>query len=248
MAKKPYSYLATGIGRMENDYYNFNIKEEGKSHGSSTDSQWWRGAVRFYGEHPRVRFMGRLPDTNKPAFIYERDLKPDEELIDLWYAKAIEVPNGALGVFSRFEGDQIDIPSTHERVRFLMLSVIREFVMETLPKWTATKLTPYVPQYDMRGNEIGHYWQTHKEVERRQGREAIRDWLLEQIARYNMYTDAFALGWPDVPPMYREQFEAIAEKKLNAYTSPKAVAQRERAAARKLAVKALGIPVAKKAA
>lgn len=204
----------------------WNFEGRGKVHGGGPrDNHWYHDSVRYYGNHPSQRWVRAPNRGNMPVLLF-KSLSPacNDTTIgskhtgfktQAGYAHRhdqVEVQD--LGVFSRFPGDMLAGDQLHERSRFIMLSCISQFVMEEVPAMTADMLD------------------TAMEVK-------LRAKLGIWADRYDIYSRLFALDWPGVPSMYFDKFEDTVSGKQRGYNDPEAVRRRERAAARRLAVKAL---------
>jgi hypothetical protein len=120
-----------------------------------------------------------------------------------------------LGVFSRYHGDMSQPKQLHERMRFLFVEELRAF--------------------------IDDYIRPRSVVEMERDTSQLLGIADKMYDRYFNYRMLFKTDWPPLPKMYREQIVSEIESRAKRYNDPKAVAQRERGHARKIAKKALGL-------
>lgn len=191
-------------------FIDHNMTGGGRS-AAAKGSYWYRGTVLYYNQTPSWRFIDGVKGT-KVMLVKHLGYAPPKQDPYKGRMKARSVPD--IGVFSHFEGDMLPDNQVLDRVRYIMLSQVRELVYETMPKINADQLESYKA-------------------------DDLRKTLKEMYKRYNDLRVATGCGWNDMPTIYIEQLEDGMKQKIDAYNDPAAVKARERSAARKLAVKAL---------
>lgn len=192
-------------------WLNFNLYGRGKETGS-VSSHRYAGPVYYYGDVPMQRFVNR--DGDKPVIVMRNTLvnmEPTHKLA----VKTIHVED--LSVFSKYRGDMLKDEDMHARQRFIIQSDIFKFVDEDVPGFSDESCT--MPQME---------WKTLKA-------------LNHKIERYQDYNELFKLGWPPLPDSLRQRVSDTINAKIARWTDPKAVTKRERAAAKRMANKALGL-------
>lgn len=122
-----------------------------------------------------------------------------------------------LGVMSHYETDFITLDNLHPREMWLFIMQIEEL---------ADKIVPNVSGEDLQNKR-------HQQDFRKQ---------MDQLyADYRAYSDLFGLGWSTLPEGWRERMEKTIVEKAAAWNDPKAVAKRQRTAAKRQAIKVLGL-------
>ena len=187
-----------------------------------TSGNWFfRRHVLFYSSGPYKRFVRRANGTmvsfdKQPADTIEVFTKPTPTALpgnDKNPGFAYEhwsLPT--IGVHSRYEGDELSEAELHERMRYLFIAELGMAEQDYV--------TP------LGGNEVtGH-------------ETAVTAKVARMYARYDNYSKTFALKWPELPTFYKDQIAAALKLKWSRYHDPKAVAQRERTHARKVAKQA----------
>ena len=121
-----------------------------------------------------------------------------------------------IGILSRFDGDELSLAELHERQKFLMISEVRALIPERVNNTTAADLDKIA------GGQI---------IARAE----------KMYARYFNYGLIFGTKWGEMPRMYKQEIRDVIRQKVERYHDPKAVAQRERNHARKIAKQAFGL-------
>lgn len=121
-----------------------------------------------------------------------------------------------IGILSRFDGDELSLAELHERQKFLMIAEVRALIPEMVNVISGADL------YKKDGSLI---------INR----------ASNMYARYFNYGLVFGTKWGEMPRMYMEEIKSMIRGKIDRYHDPKAVAQRERSHARKIAKQAFGL-------
>jgi hypothetical protein len=122
-----------------------------------------------------------------------------------------------LAVFSQYPGDMLEGAAAHDRQRYMMLCRIQNLVDIEVPGYTDEVCDNIrtLPGFE---KKIGGFYDL-----------------------YRRYSDLFGLHWPELPRSYRERGVHQIISKAENWSDPKAIQKRERAAAKRLANKALGL-------
>lgn len=206
---------------------------KGKDSGNGGGEHFYRDRVKYYGSWPRQRWV---KSYRNGEVLLVRHVRPNDpacddsrvgmKTIDGYAHGHTRIIVDDLGVFSKYPGDMVEDDKLHERQEFIMVSKVRHFVMEELPSITGDQFEkPWHRWSQEDGTTLDHY----------------RAWLKKQQEVYFDYSYAFGLYWNGIPQMYFDRFEEVVAAKLRKYNDPKAVAQRERTNARRLAKQALGL-------
>ena len=122
-----------------------------------------------------------------------------------------------IGVFSKYLGDMVDGQAAHDRQRYMMLSRIQTYVDVVIPGMS---------------DEQCHNVRTLPGIEKD---------LNGMYEKYRDYSILFFLDWPSLPRSYIERAVSQVIAKAERWSDPKAITKRERAAAKRMANKALGL-------
>jgi hypothetical protein len=202
----------TTVSECYERWLNLNLNGVGKSTGKSS-VHFYRDNVYFYNGLPVQRIFDRGVGRKSVLAI-----KNSVVYVPKFYKDAVELIGVEdLGVFSMYPNDFLKDDKAHERQRFIMLSCIREFVDETVPGYT--------DELASEGNSLG----------------AVTRTISNYYEKYEHYAELFGLDWPKLPESYRERVIDTIYRKRDAWSDPKNVAKRERAQAKRLANKALGL-------
>jgi hypothetical protein len=215
---------------LRDRWLDFNIDGKGKPTGKEGNNRYDNN-VLYDGNNPQQRFMRDAwnapvvlawtydsaaihqprPDTGTPGTRY---FVPGNRTL------FFHVPD--IGVFSRFEGDQMTDDDLHDRLKYVFLMEARSYCEEKVERKTAEQLQ--------------HSW----------CRDQLERGINAQYERWDEYSRTFRLRWPDLPDLYREQVVSTINNKVEAYLDPKAIARRQRNHARSLAKKALEVETKRK--
>jgi hypothetical protein len=193
-------------------WLDFNIYGQGKLDGSSSSHRYYK-SVYYFNEHPQQRIIHRR--GNKPVILMINQLvympKAFRDLVETIYVED-------LSVFSKYPDDMLDAVKAHERQRFIMLSAMLNFVDIEVPKYSDENCfsTPHT-------------------------KTRAVEFLKKRIKLYSEYSKLFDLDWPPPPPNLQERLETTIQAKAARWAEPKNAEKRERARARRLADKALGL-------
>lgn len=191
-------------------------------------SYWFRGLIRYYQDMGDMRFvpMRKRWNSQKGVFLSLHNAF-DPLHVKLFGNPVITVPD--IGVFSRYPDDICSDEELHERQRFIMLSRIREHC-ENVEAMSGEVLS----QPDtMTQGVIAKVWPGPA--------KRATEKMEEYYKAYARYVDAFDLHWTDCPPVFMQKMAMAIHAKVRAFNDPEAARKRERSAARKQALKVLGI-------
>lgn len=201
------------LQEIHDRWLQWNIYGTGKDKytlGSATGR--YRGNVLYYNGEPAARVVKRPHGGWCKLYKWQIGSIP----ADLKY-DCMELYVSHLGVWSRFDDDQISDDDLHTRTQFLMVSEVVEYVNESI---------------DARSDES---------FERKNAVDVVTRQLDIWNERYKKYSDMFDLRWPDLPDAFWSQARAKAQAKHDRFMDPAAVTKRERSKARRMAMKALGL-------
>lgn len=179
----------------------------------------YRGSVLFANGWPVGRFVPAPKDDfvvlYKPGgYLAKTEFKTKPNIIDCILVEDF-------GVFSKFEGDMLDVDALHERSKWLFFAEASDIIerANTVPESVLATANQY---------------------NRGSGQKLMRDMGMVLVL-YDRYQLTFGLRWPLFPPTYMEQIASIIHARNSHYNSPREEAKRERKAAREEAKKALGL-------
>ena len=206
--------------RIKDRWVMWNLFRQGKDRSPFEGSKYaYRGEVVYAHDWP----VGRIVPATKGNFVAlvksgggveKTKFQGGPNIVDI-----IQVE--CFGVFSKFENDLLAVDEMHQRSHFLFKAEASDILerARSVPESNLVNASP-------------HYYASH--VRLRHDMDSL-------VARYTRYRMAFGMRWLEFPPFYREQLEEIINTRASRYTSPEAVAKRERILAREEAKTALGL-------
>jgi hypothetical protein len=201
----------TTISQCYERWLKFNLQGRGAEHGTASNHRY-RGSVYYYGDTPAQRIVKR--DGRTPVIIQRFHLGS----IPSSYKSDFEVISVEdIAVFSKYDGDRLDGQDMHDRQRWMMLNRINAFVDEEVGGWSA---------------------ETCASISTRGRAEKT---LNKYLDTYERYATLFNLNWPMLPHSVRERMMSTIVSRGLRWTDPAEVKKRERASAKRLANKALGL-------
>jgi hypothetical protein len=207
----------TSLTNNELAFLMFNLKGKGEPN-TSPDGTWRRGPVMFN----HVTGIWRVvEDYWGDKVLLKRSSNPGKPECILRTNEGFDIPVlwvPHIGVFSKFVGDTVPINEAfHERNKFLFVSMARFIVREEIATTPIQTIIERAWIMDNAKRQIDHYLP-----------DAWRE-----------YSATFQLRWDPFPGHYYNEMVEDVERRKEAYLDPTAVARRERAAARRTAMKAL---------
>lgn len=206
--------------RIKGRWMDWNLFGKGIDRSPFEGSKYaYRGTVLFAHDWPVSR-MVPAPKKNfvvlcRPGgYIDKTEFLKSPNIID-----CIQVED--LGVFSKFEGDMLDVEALHERSKWLFNAEASDIIERatTIPESTLVATDIY-----------------------RAGNRAKLVKSMETVVQlYDRYRFAFGLKWLAFPPNYKSRLTSVIEARAVRYNSPEEEAKRERRYAREEAKKALGL-------
>jgi hypothetical protein len=203
---------------VERRFVEYNVT--GKGGDRLTSGNWmFRKDVLFYQKAPYKRFVKDrlgLPlmirkMASSEASIHTRpsqSLSKDRIAYQSWSLPTI-------GVWSRYEGDQLELAELHERMQFMFFAELRCYNEETVKSMSGADLA--------------------------KTKAAVMRDVNNMYTRHHNYSVTFGLKWPYMPEMYSTEIEDAIDAKIRRYHDPKQAAARERFHARKVAKQAFGL-------
>lgn len=193
-------------------WLSFNLNGQGKETGSVSSHRYDR-SVYYYNEVPYQRFIHR--DGQPPVILMINTIMT---MPPVFKGKVQTIMVEDISVFSKYPDDMLDIAKTHERSRYVMLNAMLHFVDVEVPSYS---------------DEDCHAKTTLL--------ARCLDRLDKLFNRYQDYSMAFGLRWPAPPQTLHGRLKDTVTTKAAKWSDPKSTEKRERARARRLADKALGL-------
>ena len=186
-------------------------------------SHWYRGDFYYFQDRCKVRFVEGvfLMDTTVNCNLPEQP----------WWG---HLALGDIGVFSDIEGDWLEGSELHARMQWVFVKRIQHYVDVDIPEFSGEQLVKRWSTWDRSTNP------PRQNPSKRQLEHNL-DKLDRLIANYNDYREALYCLWSDIPAGFKLRAAETMVAAVNKYLDPDAVKRREKAAARKLAEKALGV-------
>jgi hypothetical protein len=196
---------------------------------------WWRDDTLYYDRKPRVRALWganqRLVLFGSPEWMLDAKINVGTHGKREWVypfedfqRSCISVRAPTTGHFSRYPGDELSVPATHQRNQWLYIQKAIWFADVDLPRLSAEDLAK-------------------ADIVRKTGKGWTRSsWFIKDFdaiyENYQTYSDAFGLGWQPIPQTIESRVYALMEEK---------VGKGMEIHAKKVALKAMGITTKKKA-
>ena len=202
-------------GNLHIRWARWNAFKEGEEISRYGD-MWYRDSILYANDTPAQRMV---PGPNGFVILHKYSPLPMVPIRN--YLAGASVPIDSvrvpdLAVFSDAPDDWLDGDAMHDRVRFIIFSKVRLYAERTIMHLS------------------GKFLET-SEWKRKELIGGFDHW----VSMYATYARVFKLGWSPLPSMYRDDMLAMIKAKRDAWMDPRAVAKRERVAARKEAVQAL---------
>jgi hypothetical protein len=208
--------MSKGYHELIARYVQWNLNGSGQDRGRYSD--WSYRESRFFNQHYPIARIVSLPSGEKVRLVRSgqgNSWHGGKLTVDGKQFHTYYVPD--VGVFSLYEGDWLPEDKMHQRTGYIMLQQVRCYAETQLERLNGKKL-----------QERGCADRTQRGLT-----------LLYE--RFDKYSALFELGWDPLPGMYATELAEQMDRMLAAYNDPKAVIKRQRAAARTLAKKTLGL-------
>jgi hypothetical protein len=197
-------------------FIEWNLAEAGQDHGRYQD--WSYKEFRFFNQHYPIARIVTTAAGEKVRLVKAGSGNSWMGGKLTFFGNAFHtyyVPD--IGVFSPYEGDYLPEPDMHRRQGYIMLQQVRCFAEDKLDTMNGKKLQERNVASNLQGA------------------------LQRLYERFDKYSQLFNLGWDPLPIMYQSELAGEIDRMIRIYNNPKMVQKRERAAARKLAKKTLGL-------
>lgn len=206
--------------RIKGRWVDWNVYHKGKDRSPFENAKYaYRGVALFAHDWP----VGRMVPAPHGDFValcrVGGYIAKTEHIIGPNIIDCIHVED--LGVFSKFEGDMLDVDQLHERMKWLFNAEAVDIIERatTIPESVLVRAGEY-------------YHGSAKKLTKN---------MQDVVSLYDRYRMAFGLRWKAFPPNYTNRLAAIVDARSRRYHSPEEEAKRVRKHAREEAKKALGL-------